>query len=194
MIKLNFIPDQQRAHTSQLAADDFGGIPGEVLVGSIVALIGFLLTLHLLLAVIAGYKFASCKILQVRWDMMGADKKNFDEVTGELKQLQTKMATLRPITSAQTLHWVNLLNDVSDSVPKGVWVRQISFDKGQLVIHGSSVSKIKNEMVEAGNFVSALKDRRSIKENFTSVDIESIQRRENTALSVADFILRAKRK
>ncbi|MBF0330695.1 MAG: PilN domain-containing protein [Candidatus Omnitrophica bacterium] len=194
MIKLNFIPDQQRSRTAQLTGDDFGGVPGEVLVGGIAALIGFLLAVHLLFAVVAGYKFASYKILQVRWDMMGADKRAYDEVTNELKQLQTKMTELRPITSSQKLHWVNLLNDVSDSVPKGVWIRQISFDNGQLAIQGSAVSKIKNEMVEAGNFVSALKDRKSIKDNFISVDIESIQRRENTPGSIADFLLKAKRK
>ncbi len=194
MIKLNFIPEQQRPNNAQFVGDDLGGVPAEVIVGGVVALVGFLMAAHLFLAMVAGYKFASYKILQVRWDMMGADKKAYDEVTGELKQLQAKMATLQPITSSQTLHWVNLLNDISDSVPKSVWIRQLSFDKGQLVIQGSSVSKMKNEMVEAGNFVSALKERRSIKENFVSVDIESIQRRENTTVSIADFLLKAKRK
>ncbi|MFH0754891.1 MAG: PilN domain-containing protein [Candidatus Omnitrophota bacterium] len=194
MIKFNFIPDQQRLRGAQLTADDFGGIPAEMLVGSILAFLGFLVVIHLVLAGVAGYKFASVKILQVRWEMMGADKRAYDDVIGELTQLQSKMMTLKPITVAQSLHWANFMSDISESVPKGVWIRQIVFDKGLLSIQGCAVSKIKSEMSDAGDFVANLKVKRSIKENFSGLEVESIQRRDNLSVSVADFLLKAKRK
>jgi Tfp pilus assembly protein PilN len=104
------------------------------------------------------------------------------------------MNSLRPITVIPQFHWARLLNDISDSVPKGVWLREIIFEKGSMSIYGSSVSKMKTEMVETGNFVASLKEKFSIQESFAGVDVDSIQRRENTAVSIADFNLKAKGK
>ena len=194
MIKLNFIPEQQRKPRTGIVGEDFGGVPGEVIVGSFVALAALLIFAHTAMAGIAVYKLTSYKIFEVRWNGMAADKKACDGVADELKDLQTKMNSLRPITSVQQFHWARLLNELSDSVPKGVWLREVLFEKGSMTIYGSSVSKMKNEMVETGNFVAALKEKPSIKDSFMGVDVDSIQRRENTAVSIADFTLKAKGK
>ncbi len=194
MIRLNFIPESQRKQRANLMSEGVGGIPGEVIVGSVAALAGCLVLMHVALAGIGAYKLATHKILEARWDRMGPDKKIYDDVSGELKAIQAKMNTLRPITSAQGLSWAQLLNDISDTIPKGIWLREIVFDKGTLTVYGSAVSKIQNEMVDVGNFVAALKEKPGIKNNFTGVDVDSIQRRENAAVSVADFSLKAKLK
>jgi len=194
MIKLNFIPEQQRRQRTGIVGEDFGGVPGEIIVGVLVALVAFFILVHLALAGSAVYKLASHKILEVRWSSMAADKKECDQVADELKALQARMNSLRPITSVPQLHWAMLLNEISDSVPKGVWLREILFENGSMAIYGSSVSKMKTEMVETGNFVAALKEKSSIKDSFSSVDVDSIQRRENTTVSIADFTLKAKRK
>jgi Tfp pilus assembly protein PilN len=104
------------------------------------------------------------------------------------------MNAVRPITSLQQIRWARLLNEISDSIPKGVWLREILFEKGTIAIYGSSVSKMQTEMVEAGNFVAALKEKASIKEGFSGVNIDSIQSRENSPVAVADFTLKAKSK
>lgn len=194
MIRLNFIPAQARTQRTNLVGEDFGGVPGEIILGGIVALAGFLVLVHVALAGVAVYKLARHKILEVRWGSLGADRQAYDEVTRELSGLQLKMNTLRPITSAQGLDWARLLNELSDSVPKGVWLREVVYDKSSFTIYGSSVSKVKNEMVEAGNFVAAIKEQPSIRENFAGVDVDSIQRRENTSVSIADFSLKVRRK
>ncbi len=194
MIKLNFIPEQQRCQGGGLIAEDIGGVRTEIIVGGIAALLGFLVVVHLLLAAGAVYRMASYKILEARWNAMSGDQKAYNEVSNEIKSIQGKMAVVRPITSAQSLHWARFLNELSDSVPKGVWLRELVFEKKDLTIHGSSVSKMRNEMVEAGNFVAALKEKQSIRDSFTGVDVDSIQRRESVAVSIADFSLKAKRK
>lgn len=194
MIKLNFIPEQQRRPSAGIVGELFGGVPGEVVVGVLAALAALFIFMHIALAGVAVYKLASHKILESRWDSMAADKKVCDQIADELKALQARMNSLRPITAVPQLHWAMLLNELSDSVPKGVWLREVLFEGGSMTIYGSSVSKMKNEMVETGNFVAALKEKPSIKSSFLGVDVDSIQRRENTTASIADFTLKAKRK
>ena len=194
MIKLNFIPEQQRPQRGGIVGELFGGVPGEIIVGVLAALVAFFILMHTALAGTAVFKLASHKILEVRWDSMAADKKVCDQVADDLKAIQARTNSLRPIASVARLHWARLLNEISDSVPKGVWLREILFENGSMAIYGSSVSKMKTEMVETGNFVAALKEKSSIKDSFISVDVDSIQRRENTAVSIADFTLKAKRK
>jgi Tfp pilus assembly protein PilN len=194
MIKLNFIPEQQRQQSTGIVGEDFGGLPGEVLVGIFVALAAALLFVHAALGGITVYKLTAHKLLEVRWNSMAADKKACDAVADELKVLQTRLNSLRPIISTEQSQWARLLNELSDSVPKGVWLRELLFEKGSMSIYGSSVSKMQTEMVETGNFVAALKEKPSIKDSFMGVDVDSIQRRENTSVSIADFTLKAKRK
>ena len=193
MIKLNFIPEYERKDKSGLLSDGWS-IPLEIIVGILVATASFIVLIHVFLVCLATFKVAQYQLLQVKWDSMAADKKAVDEIFNESKALQAKFSALRPITSQANFLWARLLNDVSDSVPKGIWLREISFNRGLLNISGSSVSKIKDEMISAGNFVSALKDKQTIKESFTGIDIDSIQRREGTVLSIADFSLKARQK
>jgi len=194
MIKLNFIPEQQRNQRAGIVGEDFGGVPGEVIAGVFVALVAFFILAHTALAAVSVYKLTAHKLLEARWNSMAADKKTCDVDADELKKLQAKTSSLRPITSVARVHWARFLNEISDSVPKGVWLREVLFERGSVAIYGSSVSKMKTEMVETGNFVAALKEKSSIKEGFTGVDIDSIQRRENTSVSIADFTLKAKLK
>ena len=194
MIRLNFIPEHLRKRGGGFVEEGVGGVPSEIIVGGVVALFGLIVLLHVLLAGGALFKMAGYKILEARWNSMGADKKAYDEVVDELAKLQAKMNSLRPIASVRQVPWARLLNDVSDSVPKGVWLREVLFENGLLTLYGSSVSKMQNEMVEAGNFVAELKGKSSIKEYFIGMDIDSIQRRENVAVSVADFSLKARHK
>ena len=56
MIKLNFIPELHRKHRAGIVGEDFGGIPGEVIVGIFVAIAGVLIFAHTALAGIAVYK------------------------------------------------------------------------------------------------------------------------------------------
>lgn len=194
MIKVNFIPQEARKDRGNIWQDGFGPLTREAILGILVAGAGVLVLLHLALAGLALVKAAQHTMLQVRWASMGAQKKVLDDVTNETKTLQTKMNALRAITSAQGVVWARLMNEVSDSVPKGVWLREIHFDRGQFTIRGSAVSKVKNEMIIVNNFVAMLKEQPGLKGAFTGIDVDSIERREGTALSIADFALKAKRK
>ncbi|MBF0594211.1 MAG: PilN domain-containing protein [Candidatus Omnitrophica bacterium] len=193
MIRVNFIPQELRKDRGDLWAEGFGALSREVIIGILVAAAGVLLFLHLILGGMALGKVAEHAMLQARWSSLGPEKRVLDSITNETKALQTRMNSVKVITSAQGVVWARLMNEVSDSVPKGLWIREIKFDKGQLTISGSAVSKVKNEMIVVNNFVDTLKAQPQLKKSFSGIDVDSIQRRENTALSIADFSLKAKR-
>lgn len=194
MIKVNFIPQEARKTRGNIWQDGFGPLPREVILGILVAGAGLLVLAHVTLAGLALIKAAQHTMLQVRWSLMGEQKRVLDNITNETKTLQLKMNALRVITSAQGVVWARLMNEVSDSVPRGVWIREIRFQKGLLTIDGSAVSKVKNEMIIVNNFVAALKEQPELKKSFSGIDVSSIVRRENTALSIADFTLKVARK
>jgi Tfp pilus assembly protein PilN len=194
MIRLNFIPEQLRKERSGLLSHGVGGVPTEIPVGVMVFIFGFLLLVHFLLIGAFLVQVGGHQVLQIKWNGMAADKKIFDDISNQSKAILDRLSSLKPITSQTGPRWSRVLNDISDSVSKGVWLREIDFSKGLLTISGSSVSKMENEMVAAGNFVSALKTKPSMTEYFSGVEIDSIQRREGVSLAIADFRMKAKRK
>ncbi len=193
MIKINFIPQETRKKRGNPWQDGFGPIPREEVIGFLVAAAAILVSFHIFWAVMALVKVAQHTMLEVRWGALGPEKKALDEVTNETKLLQTKMNALRIITAEQGGNWARLLNEVSDSVPKGVWIREMKFEKGVLTINGSAVSKDKSEMIIVNNFVAAIKDQSAMKKGFVSIDVDSILQRENSLLSIADFSMKARR-
>ena len=194
MIKTNFIPENFRKERSDIFQNGFAQVSQEVSAGIIIAGIGFLILIHVLLGLVAVFKVAHHQVLLVRWNSLSTDKKALDIITQETQALQKKMFSLKPITSSQGIVWGELMNEISDSLPKGVWLREMRYDKDQLMIKGSAVSKTNNEVIITGNFVSALKEQPVVKEQFTGLQVESIERRENAALSIVDFLLKAKLK
>lgn len=194
MIRANFIPENFRKERSDILQDGFAQVPKEVAAGIIIAGIGFLILLHVLLGIFALFKVAHYQVLTVHWNSLSSEKKELDAITQETQALQKKMFSLKPITSAQGVLWGKLLNEISDSLPKGVWLREIRYDNDQLSIKVSAVSKANDEIILAGNFVTALKEKSMVKEQFTGLQLESIERRENAALPIVDFLLKAKLK
>ena len=194
MIKVNFVPEGLRKEKGGLFDQGLGDMPKEVFVGIVVAAIAFLLAVHLLLGLAAVFKIAHQQVLQAKWKSMSTDKAVLDGLMSETRALQARMNTLKPFTSEGNMLWAGLLKDIAGSFRKGAWLRQLDYRKGLLVITGSAVSKTKGEMIVAYSIVSALKVRPSFKEYFSTLDIDSIQRRDNPALSVADFALKARRK
>jgi Tfp pilus assembly protein PilN len=194
MIKTNFIPENLRKERTDIFQDGFAQVPQEVSAGIVIAGIGFLFLFHVLLGLVAVFKVAHHQVLLVHWNSLATDKKALDVITQETQALQKKMFSLKPISSARGIEWGKLMNEISDSLPKGVWLREIRYDKDQVMIRGSAVSKTNDEVILAGNFVSALKEKPVVKEQFTGLQVDSIERRENAALSIVDFLLKAKLK
>ena len=195
MIKINFVPELSRKDHGGFLNGGVGGYPQEVIAGVLVAVFGFLLVIHAFLGGIVLWKMMERNMLQVRWNSLAADKKVVDEVSDQIKAVQAKMTAVHPIMAVSNILWSGFIKDVSLSVPKGVALKQVSLEKGSLVISGSATSMRKNEMILAGQFVATLKQKKNFADYFMDADVDySIQRQETLLLSVANFNLKAKLK
>lgn len=194
MIKINLLPENLRKDKTGLLDGGFGSVPSEVVLGIFIAAGVFVFIVHFILAAVAIGKITQHRILEARWQTMAAQKMKYDTVFDEAKILQARMNTLKPMTAERGLGWSKLMNDISDSVPKGVWLKEIALNKKVLTISGSAVSRVQAEMMAAGSFTAALKEKPLVINAFSIVDVDSIQRRDVQGLAVADFTIKAKLK
>ena len=96
------------------------------------------------------------------------------------------------MTTKKSIAWAPKFNTNSDVLPRGLWIRKMTFDKMGMVVEGSVVSKTENEINNVGLFLSALKQNDDFMKDFSSLEVNSIQRGRNNAVEVTDFIVMAK--
>jgi len=70
----------------------------------------------------------------------------------------------------------------------------MTLDKTGLTIEGSVVSKTRNEINNVGKFISSLKLNDDFMKDFSTLEVNSIERGDNDAVEVTDFTVIAKQK
>ncbi|NLE65340.1 MAG: PilN domain-containing protein [Elusimicrobia bacterium] len=193
MIRVDLIPEKDRRPRASLFGGPGDGPAREVIVGILVAVVGFFLALHLLVGLGMLWRMADHAALRMRWSSLGTERQKVDAVLDEQAVLDGKLLAVKPLMPAKPVSWTRFLNEVSDSVPQGVWLRGFVYDKDILMIYGSAVSKTKNEMVITGDFVAALKASSMVENFFGGIAVDAIQRREGFSVPVVDFALKAQR-
>lgn len=166
-------------------------IPREVIIGLVGGLFVILLLISILLQTTIFMQFAERKALKQEWEAILPSKARVDAVLGQLRNLQSKVKSIENITGAEDIVWSAKLNDISDSVPRGVWIKSIIGNEQRLVIEGSSVRKVKDEMINVHDFAASLKAQKNFLKNINDLEVGSIQRRNIKNIEVADFSITA---
>ena len=169
-------------------------IPREVLWGVGGGLVLLMLAVHLLIGVTWLGDMARLAGDKANWQKLSLDRNILDAVNNESQELKKKIAVISDMTSKGSVAWSPKLNAISDALPRGVWLRRMVLDKTSLTMEGSAVSKNHNEIADVGNFVSALKKEAVFMKDFSSLEVNSIQRGKRSSMEVADFTITAKLK
>jgi len=151
-----------------------------------------LFVIHFLFQLIIFTRFVQLKMAKNHWGKILPDKAKADAVIGELRGLQNKISTIDKLKSERKISWAQKLNDISDNLPRGVWLNKLSLNEKVLLIDGSSVSKTKDEMSAVGNFVSNLKGKQSFMVGLQNLELGSVQRRPLKVLDLVDFVISVK--
>ena len=195
MIEINLVPEQLRKKRKSKAASlDPMHLAKEKLLGIVAGFVVLLLVISIFLQLIIFIQFARFKGLKSKWEKISPDKQNVDRIITELRGLQGKIKPIEELTADQGISWSQKLNNISDSVPRGVWLRRIFLKDKELSIEGSAVSKSKDEIILVHSFAANLKNQGSFLKDFTGFDVDSIQRQKVQTLDLADFIIKAKLK
>lgn len=192
MIEINLLPPQSRRRKKGRGLIGGGfNIPREVIVGFVGGLFVLLLLVSILLQTTIFMKFAQRKALKLEWEEILPSKARVDTVLSQLRNLQSKAKSIENITGVEDIVWSAKLNDISDSVPRGVWIKSIIGNEQRLVIEGSSVRKVKDEMINVHDFAANLKSQKNFLKNINNLEVGSIQRRSIKNIEVADFSITA---
>lgn len=167
-------------------------LPREALIGFVGALICLLILAHLGLWFMISRKTAEKKELDGQMAQLRPYKQQADAVAKELRIVQGKKNAIEKMTSAPKILLAPKLSDISDSMPRGVWLDQISLEQGVFTIHGSAVSKGSDEMMGVVELVSKLKGKKEFLKDLKSMEVGSIQRRKIASVELADFSITAK--
>lgn len=191
MIVINLVPENLRKRSARGMGLD---IPREVLLGVGVAFIALLAAAHVLLLTAQSAQGVRLGLVKAQWERLLPDRNRIDAIGTELRDLRKKVTTITGITSAATSPWSRKMNVLSDALPKGVWLKKINLDGGTLTLEGSAFSKTQSEIVTVGNFVDNLKKEGAFADDFSSIEVRSIQRGKRGPTEVADFVIAAKLK
>ena len=191
MININLIPP----HLKKKAKSKLLGkvnIPLEVIIGCGGGLLVLLGVVHVLLLFVNIGKLAQHKTLQKQWETMRPGKENVDSVVNEMRVFQGKYKAIEDITGKSDLLWARKLNTLSDSLPRGVWLKKIVLDEKMLFIEGSAISKETTEIMSIHRLTSNLKEDDDFLEHFVDLEMGSMQRRKIKNVEIADFVITMK--
>jgi len=189
MIEINLVPTHLRKTKKTSSSLTVTNVPKEAIIGLVGGLFTLLFLTHLVLFVVMVIKFTQYSHLEKEIEKIDSVWQEAKTVLLEMRSLQNKIEAVRKVTTAEQVSWSGKLNDVSDSIPKGVWLNKLSLDENVLLIDGSSVSKEHNEMISVGTFTANLKDLKSFMSGLNDIEVGSIQRRQIRSVEVADFLI-----
>ena len=195
MIDINLSPDQFRKRRK---SDFFSGgvfnIPREVLVGIGGGILALMLFVDGLVFLAKVAKFFEYQHVKSKWQAILPQKSATDLIKQNLQEVQKEVKSIKDIMDGQSSLWSQKLNVISDSLPKGVWLRKITLNDKQVFIEGSAVSQGQSEIINVGNFVSNMKKDPQFMNDFESIEVDYIQSRKTVGLEVSDFTILAKLK
>ena len=197
MIEINLVPEEisqrKKRKAKQVVPTGFS-IPIETIIAIVGGVFVLVIFIHIVLQTLIFVKFFSHGSLQNQSQALAPEKMKIDQVTTELRTLQQKVSSMKTIVPDSKVQWAELFNIISDSVPQELWLNKITLDQGLLVIDGSALSRKQNELISVHEFTSHLKNDAPFMNHFSTMDLESIQRKKIKGLDLADFSLTAKLK
>lgn len=193
MIEINLVPEQLRKKkkvqpvAKKVRAE--GGASRKKFAWLIVLGVFVLLSAHIGLQVFITRKFVQHRDQSQKWEEVEPKKAKADETLQDLKKMRERMNSMEQLSGGVKILWAQKLNEISDGLPRGVWLSRIVLDEEGMTIFGSAVSKNKEEMISVHHFASQLKGNKIVLEHFSDVELGLIKSRKVNITQVADFTI-----
>jgi Tfp pilus assembly protein PilN len=191
MIEINLLSEELRVKTRA----EHAGLAKialfsreQLFIYAIPALLGLLVSVHILFAVIAIFKNAQLGSLNQRLLALAPQKKELDEFNKEYSLVSQDASLVRLLTGKRIL-WAQKLNKLSLNLPPGIWFNDISINAKDIIIQGSVISLQKEEVGLINKLLDNLKADGEFSGDFTSFELTSVQKKNIGGYDIADFIL-----
>ena len=189
ILEINLLPEElrkkRRAFWPNLSAGNLKKFLPPVIAGFVF--------MHILIPLIVLTKNLSLKQAKRAFVNIQPQKEKLDEIRNQLLKFKS-LDELSQRMRRQRLALAPRLNIISDYLPQGVWLTELTFAKDAWEIKGSCIFGIDSEMSQIGKFLQALKSDARLAKDFASLELVSVQRRKLGPTELVDFILGSKPK
>lgn len=152
------------------------------------ALLAILLLIHGVLVAGLVIKGLSLGALNSQWKKLEPDRIALEKFKQERGLFSGDLKQIEQLTK-QRINWAEKLNKLSLNLPSGMWFNEITISLKDIVIRCSVVSLQKDEMTLINKFMDNLKQDKDFSEDFSRVELDSVNKRLIGGYDVADFIL-----
>lgn len=194
MIEINLVPENLRKKRRAQAAAVAGptvGLPKEVILGMLGAFTALLIVLLLVFQGFIAMQIHKRNNLKKEHESIAGEKKNVDTVMKEMKDLKERAKTLESVAGAKPVRWSEKLNNLSDSLPRSIWLTKVALEGKYLIVEGSAVSKTKSEISDVHVLIGKLRSSKTFMTNLNNLELDVIKARNVDGLPIADFTIRA---
>jgi len=194
MIEINLLPSNLRVKKKDsMSLPSFPIIP--IAAGIIIVLVAIQILLWLFVQV----KSISRDSLKKKIVSLATSNKEAMGIDSKIKEISSKLDIVDKLSGSR-FNVSRKLNDLSDSMVSGVWLRKINIKREQpanepgvtrelLVIEGSSVALGQSGEGAIGRFVNSLKDNKSFSSDFDDIELtkKELEKVQNT--EIMDFVI-----
>lgn len=194
MIEINLVPVEARKKSAR--ANLFAvplAIRTEVLLGA-AGIFAVVVLGHIIVFGMMAVNTITLNGQKAAWAKLQPQKSEIDAIITKTKDTAQQLTTVKNIVPSRSTGWARRLNVISDTLTKGMWLRRITLDNNALTIEGSAVSKNQDEITFVSTFVANLKKDPAFAGDFSSIEVNSIQKTKRGTTEIADFIVSAKLK
>lgn len=193
MIDINLMPINQRKKSRGLFGVEVN-LSREILLGIGAAVLVLLVVIHVLLIVVWGVKSVQLMSIDANFKQVLPDKNEIDAIGTEVKDINKKMKIVTGLLTNHTTTWAEKFNIISDQLPKGVWITKITIDPKSMIINGMAVSKQHNEITLVSGLTTNLKNQPRFINDFSSIEVNAINRVKFNTADVSQFTITVKSK
>jgi Tfp pilus assembly protein PilN len=181
MIQINLLPEElrQRGKSTFAPQDYVWYIAG--------GLLGVLFFLHILLGfifLVRGIQLSAELSAWKKQESLFKKVESFKQDYGYLFQDENLAGPDGPVIS-----WSEKLFRISENLPSGIWLDELSCVEKNFQLRGSIISLQKNEIGLMNMFIDALKKDRIFFKDFMSLEAGPLKRRTIVSYEVVDFSL-----
>lgn len=188
MIEINLLPPELRSKSRKVEATKPSAKQPSYLLYLIPVFFGLLVCIHIYLAIAGVVKSQQLRLLDNKWKSLEARRKEVAEFKKEFEASADSISAIEQFTN-QRINCAEKLNKLSLYLPNGVWFVDLSLDGKILILKGSTVSMLREELSLINNFMDSLKKDNAFFGDFNSLELSSIQRRVIGSYDIVDFIL-----
>lgn len=194
MIEINLLPENLRAKKKEPMK-----LPSLPIIPVAAGVVCLLIAIQILLWLFIQVKSVSRDSLKKKIALIADSNKDAMAIDGSLREISSRVEVVGKLLNSR-FDVAKKLNDLSDSMVSGVWLRSVDVKKGEsssepgilretLLIEGSNIVIGDSGEGSISRFVNSLKENESFSSDFDDIELAKVERKKVQNTEIMDFII-----